>query len=216
MTNTGKALIAGVFLVGLGFASLRLFPKGEPSTTETGSGINSSATTAVLVPRVGDAHVAVGSVVHAVPNDGSTDDVAIAPQPSPGGTVAHAPGTPATHLLKEPRPEALPHQRPAHTLESAHVEESFGSKAGPGPRVEREGDGLHRQGSNQVSSAMTDELVRESAKLDPSLPPPSGASGNGQYRRGSNPVAAAMTDQLIRDSTRLNHAPQPANRPATQ
>jgi hypothetical protein len=63
---------------------------------------------------------------------------------------------------------------------------------------------------------MTDELVRQSAKLDPSLPPPTGPGRDGPDRRASNPVAAAMTDELIRDSTRLNQAPQPSNRPATQ
>jgi hypothetical protein len=216
MTNTGKALITGVFLAGLGFASYLLFPKGAPSTTETGSGMNSSATMATLDPRVGDAHVVSGSVVRAAPSTGSTDDVAKAPQPSPAGTVAPEPGPPARHLANEPRPEALSHQQPAHTLESADVEESFGSKAGPARRVERERDGLRRHGSNQVSSAMTDELVRQSAKLDPSLPPPTGPGRDGPDRRASNPVAAAMTDELIRDSTRLNQAPQPSNRPATQ
>jgi hypothetical protein len=215
MTNTGKALITGVFLAGLGFASYLLFPKGEPSTTETGSGMNSSATTAMLGPQVGDAHVVSGSVVPAAPPAGSTDNVARAPQPSPARTVAPEPGPPPRHLAKVPRPEARPHQQPAHTLKSADVE-SFGSKAGPVRRVERERDGLRRQGSNQVSSAMTDQLVRESAKLDPSLPPPDRSGLDGPDRRGSNPVAAAMTDQLIRDSTRINRTPQPPGRPATQ
>lgn len=216
MTNTGKALITGVFLAGLGFASYLLFPKGEPSTTETSSGMNSSATTAMLAPRVGDAHVVAGSVVRAAPPAGSTDGVAKAPQPSPAGTVAPEPGPPARHLAKVPRPEALPHQQPAHTLKSANVEESFGSKAGRVRHVERGRDGVRRQGSNQVSSAMTDELVRESAKLDPSLPPPDLPGRDGPDRRGANPVAAAMTDQLIRDSTRINRTPQPPGRPATQ
>ncbi|WP_133662495.1 hypothetical protein [Paraburkholderia sp. BL10I2N1] len=83
-------------------------------------------------------------------------------------------------------------------------------------RVERERDSLRRHGSNQVSSAMTDQLVRESAKLDPSLPPPAPAGQDGPDRRGWNPVAAAMTDKLIRDSARLNQTSQPPNRPATQ
>ncbi|MGF6601497.1 hypothetical protein P3T23_006239 [Paraburkholderia sp. GAS448] len=216
MTNTGKVLITGVFLAGLGFASYLLFPKGEPSTTETGSVMSGSATTTTPGPGVGDAHVATGTVVHAVPNIGNTDDIETPPPPSPARALAPEPGLPARHLARQPQPEALPHQQPARRLGSADVEESFGSKAGPVSRVERERDGLRRHGSNQVSTAMTDELVRESAKLDPSLPPPDLHGRDSPDRRGSNPVAAAMTDQLIRDSTRINRTPQQPNRPASQ
>jgi hypothetical protein len=55
-----------------------------------------------------------------------------------------------------------------------------------------------RSGANSVSAAMTAQLVKESAKPDPSLPlpPPTG--------RSSNPVAAAMTDQLVRESSKVN------------
>jgi hypothetical protein len=55
-----------------------------------------------------------------------------------------------------------------------------------------------RNGANSVSAAMTAQLVKESAKPDPSLPlpPPTG--------RSSNPVAAAMTDQLVRESSKVN------------
>jgi hypothetical protein len=58
-----------------------------------------------------------------------------------------------------------------------------------------------RNGANSLSAAMTAQLVKESAKPDPSLPltSPSGSTG-----RGSNPVAAAMTDQLVRESSKVN------------
>ena len=69
----------------------------------------------------------------------------------------------------------------------------------------------------------TAALVRESAKLDPSLPPPSMSSvssmpaSTGSYRQGSsssgaNPVAAAMTEQLVRQSSSFKStAPAPAD-----
>jgi len=42
---------------------------------------------------------------------------------------------------------------------------------------------------------MTELLVRESAKLDPSLPPPPPTAPVELNRRSSNPVADAMTDR---------------------
>ncbi|MFP3563581.1 hypothetical protein [Paraburkholderia sp. SIMBA_030] len=64
---------------------------------------------------------------------------------------------------------------------------------------------------------MTDQLVKESAQLDPALPPPPNQPGrNDLHRRGSNPVASAMTDQLVRESAKLDPALPPPNRPGTQ
>jgi hypothetical protein len=68
---------------------------------------------------------------------------------------------------------------------------------------------------------MTDELVKESAKLDPALPPPSPSASalplpptdqpgrNNADHSGSNPVAAAMTEQLVRESAKLDPALPP-------
>ncbi|MGA9917039.1 hypothetical protein [Paraburkholderia sp.] len=74
---------------------------------------------------------------------------------------------------------------------------------------------------------MTDELVKESAKLDPALPPPSPSPSpsasasalplpptdqpgrNNADHSGSNPVAAAMTEQLVRESAKLDPALPP-------
>ncbi|KAA1004217.1 hypothetical protein FVF58_33185 [Paraburkholderia panacisoli] len=63
-------------------------------------------------------------------------------------------------------------------------------------------DESHRNGANSLSAAMTAQLVRESAKPDPSLPMPP-MSRSGPSGRGSNPVAAAMTDQLVRESSKV-------------
>ncbi|HEX3636723.1 MAG TPA: hypothetical protein VHV99_14795, partial [Paraburkholderia sp.] len=81
----------------------------------------------------------------------------------------------------------------------------------------------HRHGSNPVGAAITDALVKESAKLDPALPPPTQAiqplqptqaaqpSLDDAYHRGSNPVAAAMTEQLVRESAKLDPGLPPPN-----
>jgi hypothetical protein len=172
MTNTAKSLIAGVLLVELGLASYLLFPKDDQQTVETDAGTNSSAMTAVVDPRFSDAHVAAGSVVRAAPPTRSTDDITGAPLPAPVGNVAPVPGPAAMDFTEGPRPEAQSHQQPAHPLESADARKSVGSKAAPVPRIERRRDDLHRPGSNQVGAAMTDELVRESAKLNPVSQPP--------------------------------------------
>ncbi|MEZ0606471.1 hypothetical protein ACAX43_30745 [Paraburkholderia sp. IW21] len=79
------------------------------------------------------------------------------------------------------------------------------------PRTESRRDSLRRHGSYSVAAAMTDELVKESAQLDPALPPPAQPSRNDPYRPGSNPIAAAMTDQLVRQSAKLDPALPPPN-----
>jgi hypothetical protein len=87
------------------------------------------------------------------------------------------------------------------------------SKAATVVQPGRGRDGLHRRDSNSVSSAATDELVKESAKLDPALPPPEPAPfvHDDQPHRGSNAVAAAMTQQLVKESAKLDPALPPPN-----
>ncbi|WP_175832758.1 extensin [Burkholderia cenocepacia] len=98
-------------------------------------------------------------------------------------------------------------------------------------RAPRKRDGLERHAAaaaappaaTKSETPETAALVRESAKLDPSLPPPSMSSissmpaSTGSYRQGSassgaNPVAAAMTEQLVRQSSSFKStAPVPAD-----
>ncbi|MBN3566313.1 extensin [Burkholderia cenocepacia] len=97
-------------------------------------------------------------------------------------------------------------------------------------RAPRKRDGLERHAAAAAPPAATKSetpetaaLVRESAKLDPSLPPPSMSSissmpaSTGSYRQGgsssgANPVAAAMTEQLVRQSSSFKStAPVPAD-----
>ncbi|MBC8722015.1 hypothetical protein F6X37_10520 [Paraburkholderia sp. 31.1] len=70
---------------------------------------------------------------------------------------------------------------------------------------------------------LTEQLVKESAKPDPSLPMPSGVTvplqsasppgagaGSG---RGTNPVASAMTDRLVRESSKVGPTQSAAEPP---
>ncbi|RQR40313.1 extensin [Burkholderia sp. Bp9143] len=88
----------------------------------------------------------------------------------------------------------------------------------PTHRAARKRDGLERHAAaTPVMKSETPEtaaLVRESAKLDPSLPPPQHVatpSGDRQpTSAGANAVGAAMTEQLVRQSSSFK-APAPAN-----
>ncbi|MFM0212198.1 hypothetical protein PQQ96_32920 [Paraburkholderia sediminicola] len=156
-----------------------------------------------------DAHVAAGSVVGAVPLSGNT--ATGAGQSTSGIAVAQSDSS-AKVAAQGVRPDTRPREPVAVR---AYVE----PKTIPESRSESRRDSLRRHGSNPVASAMTDELVKESAKLDPALPPPSALpqsppppdqpSRNNAYHPGSNPVAAAMTDQLVRESAKLDPALPP-------
>ena len=140
------------------------------------------ATTAPVVP--------VAPMVPAV--NGST-----ASSLSTGSTYS---GRIATHATDQPRAAS-------HAPATVESRRNARSKSKPATQLAeqehgRKHDTAHRRDSKQVSSAMTAQLVRESAKPDPSLPlPPSSRTGP-----GSHPVSAAMTDQLVRESSRVTPA----------
>ncbi|PFH30212.1 extensin [Burkholderia sp. JKS000303] len=150
--------------------------------------------------------------------------------------AAHAPPAkpsappPTVHVVTvEPEgatpPKAAPAQ-PAQPVQSAPpVQAAQASRSSqqayqPPQHAVRKRDGLERHAATTTTTARngetpeTAELVRESAKLDPSLPPPQyvpPSNPDGQHASaGSNAVAAAMTDQLVRQSSSFK-APAPAN-----
>ena len=211
MTNTGKALIIGLVVVDLGFVGYLLFPKDERATAVTGAVVTSSDTVGAPSSRSAETHVVAGSVEPTAPPQ-APSQIATAPQP---------------------------HKQPARPRESANSRESFNAKtnshesvnartnsreslsarASPAQKTDHARDDLSRHGSNPVAAAMTQALVRESAKPDPSLPlpppsasPPTMSTRDGQDHRGSNPVAAAMTQALVRQSARVEPASQPPAR----
>ncbi|MFL9860094.1 hypothetical protein PQR72_30915 [Paraburkholderia madseniana] len=148
-----------------------------------------------------------GTVIGAAPLSGNT---VTDPKQSTSGTVVTVSGSPVDDAVPLPRANTRPR-------ESVAVRAYAESKTAPVLRTEGRRDSLHRHGSNPVAAAITDELVKQSAKLDPALPPPAQAQAQAQashddsYRRGSNPVAAAMTDQLVRESAKLDPSLPPPN-----
>ncbi|HIE4432276.1 TPA: hypothetical protein ACXM9H_003285, partial [Burkholderia multivorans] len=106
--------------------------------------------------------------------------------------------------------------------------------APPQQHARRQRDGIERHAAVKPATTKaemkaetpeTAALVRESAKLDPSLPPPTmpvvattGTAHTSTTRHGAssgaNPVAAAMTEQLVRESTNLSAPPPRDNAPA--
>jgi len=103
------------------------------------------------------------------------------------------------------QPSQAPSQRSyARSRASQHAEDA------------RAHEDLRRRGSSDVGAMMTELLVRESAKLDPSLPPPPPTDPVDLNRRSTNPVAAAMTDQLVKESARVAPASGVQRQPGTQ
>ncbi|WP_431019825.1 extensin [Burkholderia cepacia] len=156
-----------------------------------------------------------------------------APAPAParvGAAPASVPGVPVVSEKAQPSapapkvnvvtvdaqdstpPAAAPAAKPAQPVAPAQVTQ----------RAPRKRDGLERHAAAAPSATKSETpetaaLVRESAKLDPSLPPPmsstsSISSSTGSYRQGgsssgANPVAAAMTEQLVRQSSSVKASP---------
>ncbi|MGR3910869.1 extensin [Burkholderia sp. SR8] len=153
--------------------------------------------------------------------------------PAPPAKPAAAP--PAVHVVTvEPEdstpakaarsvPSAQPVQRAqpvqsAPPVQAAQPTRSTQQAYQPPQHAPRKRDGLERHAA--AAPAMKSEtpetaaLVRESAKLDPSLPPPQYVAPPSADRPhtsgGANSVAAAMTEQLVRQSSSFK-APAPAN-----
>jgi resuscitation-promoting factor RpfA len=144
--------------------------------------------------------------------------VAAAPPPTP------APAPAAAGSANEER--VAVRQQPVKTVDVTNARKSGEAKTSVASRSERAAEDARSSasnagsgaGSNAVGAAMTEALVRQSAVLDPNLPPPDMSKSVSMHdvsdtssRGGANPVAAAMTEQLVRESTRFTpptqHAP---------
>jgi hypothetical protein len=162
MRNVRTSFIVGVLIVELVFGVVLLSHKSHRSTVDTDVATNSSAQWAATSPQLGDTHVAAGSVIGATALAGNT---ATGAGQSTSGIVVVQPDSPAKAAAQAARPDTRPREPVAVR---AYVE----PKTNPPSRTESRHDSLQRHGLNPVASAMTDELVKESAKLDPALPPP--------------------------------------------
>jgi len=228
MTNIGKALIVGLVLIDLGFVSYLMLPKDdEKSKKEPDAEVTQSSVNAGVDPRFDDTHVTAGSVIHAPPatsatgkaaNAGNTVQVPAVPAPAPQAPAPQAPVAQAP-APQAPPPPKQPQIQPAPATRSATVvHETVAAKPIPAPQSARARDDLSRHGSNSVAAAMTQQLVKESSKPDPSLPlpPPVQNAPASQDHHGSNPVGAAMTQELVRQSATVSPASQPAPRSGMQ
>ncbi|CAB3975214.1 extensin [Burkholderia aenigmatica] len=175
-----------------------------------------------------------------------------APAPAPAAPAATArvsappASAPAVPVVSDkPQPEAKP-SAPPPKVNVVTVEAQDSTPTAPPPaakpvqqaapasaqvtqRAPRKRDGLERHAAaapaaTKSETPETAALVRESAKLDPSLPPPSmssmpsssGSNRQGSSSSGANPVAAAMTEQLVRESSNFKSPSSSKGRAANQ
>jgi hypothetical protein len=207
MTNTGKALIIALVLVDVGFISYQLLPKGNHSEAAPDTVTANSVTASAAGSRVDGTHVSAGNVVSTSPSANSTGEITAAPQPVKPAPIAND---------AQARPQTSRHKQPGRALAPADARESVAAKADTAQPVAHARADLTRHGSNAVAAAMTEQLVKESSKPDPSLPMPPQTQAQtqtqtqsapvGQDHHGSNPVGAAMTQALVRESARVNPA----------
>jgi hypothetical protein len=225
MMNTRKILmIMGALLLGAaGTTYLMLLQADRRAMAEVTAAMDESARPPVVDSRVSD-HVTEGRIDQSKPSGAITKSTAIAqqpvvPAPAPALAVAPAPMTAApasspaaAQVTGQPKPEARPKQAPSTAVASVNVQDSGAPKVVPAQRAQRGRDSPDRRAiTTPRATPETDELVRESAKLDPSLPPPDMSVARAAMDQrsskpgtGSNPVAAAMTDQLVRESAKLD------------
>jgi hypothetical protein len=234
MTNSGKALIIGLLVVDLGVGGYLLFPKDERPPAAVGTVTGGATTTAGSNSvDVETGKAAAGNVVQMTPPVSGTNQLAVAPPPAPVTAAPAAPAAPATVAPAAPaiapavtaqpvlggKPGSVNSAQQAGQKPRTFTGKITSAQVPPSParpkpksvpHVEQvvrgnKHDQPQRRGSNQVSAAITEQLVKESSKPDPSLPLPPN-SYKSPPGKSSNPVAAAMTDQLVRESSRVDPA----------
>ncbi|VWD17518.1 extensin [Burkholderia lata] len=244
MTSTRKTLmIAGGLLVAAAGSAYVMLLRADHRAIED-AGIGDSAAPVAAAPA-GNDHAVQGTIAPPAPAAAmAPKQAAVAPAPpaqapaAPAATarVSAAPAVPVVSDKPQPvtTPSAPPPKvnvvtvdaqdstPPAPPPAAKPVQQAAPSPAQVTQRAPRKRDGLERHAAAAPSATKSETpetaaLVRESAKLDPSLPPPSMSSmpsNSGSYRQGgsssgANPVAAAMTEQLVRQSSNFNSAPSP-------
>ncbi|WP_228938507.1 hypothetical protein [Paraburkholderia saeva] len=222
--NTRKIsmIVGGLLLCAAGTTYLMLLQDDRRATAEV-TAIDDSARPPVVDSRISD-HVTEGSIDHSGPSAVIPGDAALAHQPAvpaPASALAGVPAPPAAasaasplaaQVAVQPKPPAQLKQAPSTAVATVNVHEAGTPKVVSAQPAHRGQEGLDRRAiTTQGATPETDELVRESAKLDPSLPPPDTSATRAALDQrsskpgtGSNPVAAAMTDQLVRESAKLD------------
>ncbi|KVH60261.1 hypothetical protein [Burkholderia cepacia] len=248
MTSTRKTLmIAGGLLVAAAGTAYVMLLRADHRAIED-AGIGDSAAPAAVAPANNDHAVqgTIAPPAPAARADTASKQAAVSPQPPAPATPAPAPAPAPTRVGAAPASvpavpvvsEKAQPSAPAPKVNVVTVDAQDSTPPIPAPaakpaqpvapaqvtqRAPRKRDGLERHAAAAPSATKSETpetaaLVRESAKLDPSLPPPpmsstsSMSSSAGSYRQGSsssgaNPVAAAMTEQLVRQSSSVKASP---------
>jgi hypothetical protein len=229
MRNTRKTLIITVLLAELAVGAYLVFHKGDEAGPEMHATQDGYSQEEESDPAISDTHVTAGSIAGAVAPASSTENAAVAPMQSTVGNVPapDAVRPPVENTAQAPQPVAKPNPEPVPTPDAANTaantRDTSVPQTRPAPiaRTDATRDYARSRNAKPATSAMTDELVRQSAQLDPALPPPDPAvtapapvvRADPSHR--SNPVAAAMTDSLVRDSARLDPSLPPPKHPGT-
>ncbi|WP_342705958.1 extensin [Burkholderia arboris] len=245
MTSTRKTLmIAGGLLVAAAGTAYVMLLRADHRAIED-AGIGDSAAPVAVAPANND-HAVQGTIAPPAPAAAAPQQQAAVPPPSPAPAPAPAaparvsaapPSAPAVPVVSDKAQPVTKPGAPPPKVNVVTVDAQDSTPPAPPPaaqqaqpaapaqvtqRAPRKRDGLERHATATTKSETpeTAALVRESAKLDPSLPAPPMSSmpaSAGSYRQGSsssgaNPVAAAMTEQLVRASSNFKSTtPAPAN-----
>jgi recombination DNA repair RAD52 pathway protein len=231
MRKIGKTLIAVFIAAELGFVLYIVSPLSDRSSGKSPAAADSSvkAAAADTLPDAGQ--VAAGAIagstttgsattgrIVAVPNVMADESkpVAVTP-PVVQPVIAAAPrAQPAAQQAKE----STTVRKPA--LAKTDAVPSSPSVSSQAPRNQASDDARYR-GDNAVASAMTEALVKQSAQLDPSLPPPTNMPARSSFseqssptRGGANAVSAAMTAELVRQSSKIDASAPAPNQTGTR
>jgi hypothetical protein len=220
MTSTRKTLmIAGGLLVAAAATGYVMLLRADHRAIAE-AGIGDSAAPAAAVTPANDGHVAQGAIAPPAPAVAAPAPPAKTSAPPPTVHVvtvepedATPPKAQAAQPAKAPVQAAQPVQSTPPVQAAQAVRPSQPAEQ-PTQHVARKRDGLERHAAvtpaRKSETPETAALVRESAKLDPSLPPPQYVATPSADRQhastGANPVAAAMTDQLVRQSSSFKSA----------
>jgi hypothetical protein len=220
MMNSRKFLvIIGGLLVGAAAATYLVFLQADRRAMAEATAAMNEPARPPVVDSPASEHVTEGSIGPSDSSGAITKSTTIAQRPVvPGPAVAPVPkaaalaSSPAAAQVNgQPKPDAQPKKAPSTAVASVNVQDSGAPKVVSAQGSQR---GDHRAMTPQGATPETNELVRESAKLDPSLPPPDMSAAraatdprSSKPGAGANPVAAAMTDQFVRNSARLDPSP---------
>jgi len=238
MMTTRKILmiLAGLVLGAALTTYLMVLQADRRATAEATAGMDESARPSPIDPRVSENHMTAGSIGQSAPSDAITKSAAVAQQPI---APVPAPAAPAVPVAPAPAPVAAApapvkqqaQPAPSTAVASVNVQDSGTPKVVPAQRPQRGRDNLDRRAqANQGPTPETNELVRESAKLDPSLPPPmsspsasvntpattQASTDQRSTSGGSYQAGAAHTDQLVRDSAKLDPSLPPPDMSAVR